>query len=103
MAKKRVFISFDFHNDKSLKDFIIGQSRLEDSPFEVIDYSLKEASPAQGWLNKARAPISRAHAFIVMLGPETVTATGVLKEIKIATELKKKKFQIVGYRDGSED
>jgi len=26
MAKKRVFVSFDFDNDKTLKDFIIGQS-----------------------------------------------------------------------------
>lgn len=37
MAKKRVFVSFDFDNDKVLKDFVIGQSRLTDSPFEVID------------------------------------------------------------------
>lgn len=26
MAKKRVFVSFDFDNDKVLKDFIIGQA-----------------------------------------------------------------------------
>lgn len=31
MAKKRVFVSFDFDNDKALKDFFIGQSRLPDS------------------------------------------------------------------------
>ena len=28
--KKKVFVSFDFDNDKVLKDFIIGQSRLAD-------------------------------------------------------------------------
>ncbi len=33
MAKKRVFVSFDFDNDRTLKDFIIGQARLPDSPF----------------------------------------------------------------------
>ncbi len=38
--KKRVFVSYDFDNDKTLKDFIVGQSRLPDSPFEVIDHSL---------------------------------------------------------------
>ena len=43
MPKTRVFVSYDFDNDKQLKDFIIGQSRLPDSPFEVIDCSLKEA------------------------------------------------------------
>lgn len=42
MAKKRVFISFDFDNDKALKEFMLGQSKLADSPFEIIDTSLKE-------------------------------------------------------------
>ena len=45
MPKKRLFVSFDFDNDKILKDFIIGQSKLQDSPFEVIDTSMKEAVP----------------------------------------------------------
>lgn len=45
MAKKPVFVSFDFDNDKVLKDFIIGQSKHGDSPFSVIDHSLKEAAP----------------------------------------------------------
>ena len=41
MTKKKVFVSFDFDNDKVLKDFLIGQAKLEDSPFEVADHSLK--------------------------------------------------------------
>lgn len=45
MPKKRVFVSFDFDNDKTLKDFIVGQSKLPDSPFDVADHSLKEAQP----------------------------------------------------------
>ncbi|HPL67083.1 MAG TPA: hypothetical protein PLG94_11170 [Smithellaceae bacterium] len=49
MAKKKVFVSYDFDNDKVLKDFIIGQARLADSPFEVIDTSLKEAAPMKTW------------------------------------------------------
>lgn len=102
MAKKKVFVSFDFDNDKTLKDFIIGQAKLADSPFEVIDLSLKEAAPEKTWLDKARAAISRAEVFIVMLGPKTRTAPGVLKEVKLANELKKDKFQIIGYKDGSD-
>jgi hypothetical protein len=27
MPKKKVFVSFDFDNDKTLKDFIIGQAK----------------------------------------------------------------------------
>ena len=35
MAKKRVFISFDFDNDDRLKDLLVGQSRNPDTPFEL--------------------------------------------------------------------
>jgi len=103
MTKKRVFVSFDFDNDKSLKDFIIGQARLPDSPFEVADYSLKEAQPQRDWEAKAWIAISRAEVFIVMLGPKTKRASGVLKEVKMANDLKKRRFQIIGYAGGTAD
>jgi hypothetical protein len=103
MAKKKVFISFDFDNDKTLKDFMIGQAKLEDSPFEVSDFSLKEAAPEKDWLAKAKTAISKAEVFIVMLGPKTKKASGVLKEVKLANELNKTKFQIIGYKEGTED
>lgn len=103
MAKKKVFISFDFDNDKSVKEFIMGQTKLDDCPFEISDYSLKEEAPEREWLEKARRAISRAEIFIVMLGPKTKRASGVLKEVKIADELKKTRFQIIGYRNGSLD
>ena len=71
MAKKKVFISFDFDNDKTLKDFLIGQAKNSDSPFEVSDHSLKEAAPEKDWLDKATAAIKRSDVVIVMLGPKT--------------------------------
>lgn len=40
--KKRVFISFDYDNDLDLKTLLVGQARNSDSPFEVIDMSIKE-------------------------------------------------------------
>jgi len=101
VRKKRVFVSFDFDNDKKLKDFIIGQSRLPGSPFEVADHSLKEAQPQRSWEVKARAAIARAEVFIVMLGPKTRTAPGVLKEVRMAQALRKPRFQIIGYQNGS--
>ncbi len=103
MSKTKVFVSFDFDNDKSLKDFIIGQARLADSPFDVADHSLKEAAPEKDWLDKARKAIGRSDVVIVMLGSKTRTASGVLKEVRLANELKKHIFQIIGYRDGSEN
>jgi hypothetical protein len=101
MAKKKVFISFDFDNDKTLKDFIIGQAQLEDSPFEVADHSLKEAAPEKDWLDKATTAIKRSDVFIVMLGPKTKSAPGVLKEVNVAKDTNKSRFQIIGYKDGS--
>ena len=97
MAKTRVFVSFDFDDDQALKTFIIGQAKHPDSPFEVTDGSLKEAQPPREWEAKARAAINRADVFIVMLGSTTRSAPGVRKEVKMANELGKRKFQIIGY------
>jgi len=101
MAKKRVFVSFDFDNDKVLKDFIIGQARLADSPFEVVDTSLKEAAPMKTWEDKARVAIKRSDIVLVMVGSNTHKAPGVLKEVAMAREESVPIVQIIGYRDGN--
>jgi len=101
MVKKRVFVSFDFDNDKVLKDFIIGQSRLPDSPFEVIDTSLKEAAPMKTWEDKARAAIKRSNLVIVMVGQHTHKAPGVLKEVGMARTEGIPIVQVIGYKDGN--
>ncbi len=101
MEKTKVFVSFDFDNDRQLKDFIIGQSKHADSPFSITDLSLKEAAPEKEWEDKARIAISRADVVVVMLGPNTAKARGVLKEITMASELKKPCFQVIGYQSGT--
>lgn len=65
--KKRVFVSFDFDNDKKLKDFIIGQSKLDDSPFDVVDCSMKEAAPQRDWITFAERKIKSADIVLVMI------------------------------------
>lgn len=101
MQKKRVFVSFDFDNDRALKEFIIGQSKLDDSPFSVIDHSLKEAAPERDWKSKARAAINRSDIVLVMVGPKTHTAPGVLAEVQMAREAGIPIVQVIGYRDGN--
>ena len=96
-----VFVSFDFDNDRVLRDFIMGQSKLRDSPFEVSDHSLKEAARESQWEAKARRAIGRADVFLVMLGPRTRFAPGVRKEVAMAHVLRKPRFQIIGYQHGS--
>lgn len=98
--KRRVFVSFDFDNDKILKDFIVGQAKKEDSPFEITDMSMKEAAPEKDWLEEAERRIKRSDTMLIMLGPKTHKAPGVLKEVRIAKKLDKHRFQVIGYKDG---
>ena len=100
MAKKRVFVSFDFDNDQTLKHFIVGQSRLADSPFEIVDFSLIEAAPERTWEDKARTAIKKSEIVLVIVGSKTHRAPGVLKEVKMARDAKIPIVQIIGYKDG---
>lgn len=99
VAKKRVFVSFDFDNDQSLKHLIIGQTKNPDLDFEVIDHSLKEAAPEKDWVDKARRAIGRSELVLVIVGAQTHRAPGVLKEVKMAREAGVKVAQIIGYKD----
>ena len=100
MSKKRVYIAFEYEPDRSLKNLLIGQSRNEESPFEVIDGSLREAAPEEGWEEKAESRIKMADVVIVLLGATTHLAPGVAKEVSVARKLKKKIVQVIGYKDG---
>lgn len=99
MARKRVYICFEYDKDRSLKDLLIGQSLNQESPFEVIDSSLKEAAPEDGWEEKAKKKIGAADRVIVLVGASTYHAPGVLKEVEIARELGKKIVQLIGHKD----
>jgi len=101
MKRKKIFISFDFDQDRQLKELLIGQSRHPESPFEVLDHSLREAAPEKDWEERARARIRLADEVIILLGPATHQAPGVLKEVKIARELGKKIVQVIGHKDGA--
>lgn len=100
VSKNKVFVSFDFDNDRVLEDFIIGQARLANSPFEVVDHYLKEAAPERNWPVKARAAIKRSDLVLVMVGRQTHRAQGVLREVAMAREERVPIVQIIGYEDG---
>lgn len=95
---KKVFISFDYDNDATLKQFLVGQSKLDDSPFEFHDASV-QAHLTGDWKEKARAKIKAADIVIFICGENTHKATGVGAEIKIAQEEKKDYFLLHGYSD----
>ena len=97
-SRQNVFVSFDYDNDLQLKEGLIGQSRNDNSPFEVADFSMKEAAPQSKWREEARRRISRCSVVIVMCGRHTDQASGVSAEITIARELDKPYFLLRGYR-----
>ena len=94
MAKSKVFVSFDYETDHSLKGDLIAQAERPDSPFSVTDVSLQEREPEQEWLGKAKRAIANCDVFVVILGANTHSAPGVLKEIEIAKGMNKPRFQL---------
>jgi antiphage defense system Thoeris ThsB-like protein len=98
MAKTKVFVSFDYDHDETLKDFLVGQSKLKDSPFDLADWSIKEPQTGD-WKEKARKRIKGVDVVAVICGLHTDTATGVSAEVTIAQEEKKDYFLFAGYAD----
>ena len=83
--KKRVFISFDYDNDIDLKNLLVGQAKNSDSPFSIIDMSIKETI-TKDWKDNARRRIKGCDVVVVLCGKNTHTAAGVSAELKIAQE-----------------
>lgn len=98
MAKTRVFISFDYDHDAFLKEAIVGQAKLADSPFELADWSVK-AHIDGDWKAKVVTRIRSVDIVAVICGLNTNTAVGVSAELKIAQAEGKPYFLLAGYKD----
>lgn len=99
MTKKRVFISFDYDHDRDLKDLLIGQARNEDSPFDVVDMSIKEEIK-YNWKDSAKKRIKGCDVVIVICGEHTHSAVGVSAELQIAQEEQIPYFLLCGRSGG---
>lgn len=96
MAKKRAFVSFDYDHDEAMKTFLIGQSKHDDTPFDLADWSIKEEIKAN-WKDHARSRIKAVDVVIVICGEHTDSAAGVSAELAIAQEEKVPYFLLKGY------
>jgi len=97
-TKCKLFISFDFDNDDDLRNLLVGQGKHPDTPFEIIDRSLKE--PLTGnWKEKIKGRIKNADQVAVICGEKTHTAAGVAAELQIAKDLGKPYFLLHGRSD----
>jgi hypothetical protein len=94
----KLFISFDYDHDRTLKEFLVGQAKHADSPFVIADWSVKEAQ-ASDWQAHAEMRIKRSDVVAVICGEHTHTATGVSQEVRIAQRLGKPYFLLKGYKE----
>ena len=92
---KRVFISFDYDHDADLRIMLIGQAKNPDSPFEIADWSVKEAFTGD-WEKKVRQRIRQTELTVVICGTSTHTATGVASELSITQDEKHAYFLLEG-------
>ena len=95
MTMKRAFISFDYDNDKELRDTLIVQAENPDSPFQIADCSIHERFYSK-WRARARDHIRNSDLTIVICGEHTHTADGVAAELTITREEGKPYFLLRG-------
>ena len=100
--RTRVFVSYCYPSDEQLKDFIIRQSENSDSPFEVAgDSAMEDFEPGVVWEVRTERQIENSDLVLVMVGPETHKAPGVLEEVEIARRNGIRIVQVMGYKDGN--
>jgi hypothetical protein len=81
---KRVFISFAVE-DRWARDYLVGQAKNDNSPFDFIDMSVKEPWSSE-WKTKCRARIKGCDGVIALLSSKTINADGARWEMRCAIE-----------------
>ena len=102
MAAPRAFISFDVDHDSNEKMLFAGQARNSKTPFSIEDWSAKSSMPQSQWEAIIKEKINKCNMVIVLVGKFMASATGVVKEIKMADDQDVPTFGIyVGEVDNS--
>ena len=97
MARKRVFISFDYDNDRELPGNLVAQAKRSDSPFALVDLSVRH-SIDEKWKLEVRKLIWKSDFVVVICGQHTHQAAGVEAELSITREERKQYFLLRGQR-----
>jgi hypothetical protein len=93
MAKRRVFISYDYENDRHYKNLLLAWDQHKRFDFYISDYSADvsinsvNAGPIKSVLSRY---INEATVFLVIVGKKTHKSIWVRWEIDKARELGKK-------------
>jgi hypothetical protein len=97
----RVFLSFDYDHDQDLRQLLVNQAKNDDSPFEIADWSVREAFTGGNWQEQVRKRIRQVGQVAVICGHYTDTATGVAAELRIARDEAKPYFLLHGRATGT--
>lgn len=82
--RKRIFISFAAE-DSYARDFLVGQARNKQSPFEFVDMSVKEPFEER-WKSQCRTKIKGCDGVIALISRNTTRATGARWEMWCAND-----------------
>ena len=81
---KRIFISFAIE-DSNLRDFLVGQARNNNSPFDFVDMSVKSPWDSE-WKTKCRTKIRGCDGIIIIVTQNTKKADGQIWEVMCAIQ-----------------
>jgi hypothetical protein len=84
LATKRIFVAFA-KEDENARNLLKGQSLNTASPFEYVDFSVKEPYDSE-WKEKVRTRIRGVDGVIALVSKNTPQASGELWEIACAKE-----------------
>lgn len=93
MARKTVFISFDYDNDRHYKNLLVAWDRNGDFDFKLYDGSLKEpinSNNATYVKSQIKPRIEAATHLLCIVGKDCHKSDWIAWEIQTAVNLKKK-------------
>jgi len=104
MAKKKVFISYDYDNDKHYKNLLVAWDANNDFDFSFYDASVDvsvDSDDAAAIKRVISARINSATHFLCIVGEKTHKSKWVAWEIDKAVALKKKLIAVKTAKDNT--
>lgn len=83
-TRKRIFIAFAIE-DEMYRNFLVAQASLKKSPFDFLDFSVKEPWDEK-WKTNCRTRVRSCDGVIALVSKNTAKAGGELWEIQCADE-----------------
>ena len=94
MATLNIYVSFEYGKDNDLKNNFFRQAETK-TTHRVENCSLNESYRDDEWKGKARNLIRECDVVVVLMGPDTHNARGVLVETSMARTFGKPVIQVV--------